>query len=136
MADYNIAFLGIKKTEGWYANDPIDRGGETYVGISRKFWPLWPGWKIIDLYKIQPGFPINLRADIQLNSLIKQFYKENFWDKIQGDLLRSQKIANLLMDSAVNEGIVPAVKRAQLLSGLPPTGRVDSLLLIKLNNLL
>lgn len=135
MANFNLAFLLIKHSEGGYANDPTDRGGETYVGISRKFWPQWPGWNTIEQCKLKKGFPLNLRDDVELSNLVKKFYKENFWDKIKGDFLSSQKIANLLLDAAVNEGIVPAVKRAQLLCGLPQTGSVDSILLNKLNNL-
>ena len=134
MANFNLAFLLIKHSEGGYANDPTDRGGETYVGISRKFWPQWSGWKTIDQYKLKNGFPLNLRDDVELSNLVKKFYKENFWDKIKGDFLNSQKIANLLLDAAVNEGITPAVKRAQLLCGLPKKGSVDSILLNKLNN--
>ncbi len=37
--------------EGGYANDPADRGGETFRGISRKNWPRWSGWDLIDQVK-------------------------------------------------------------------------------------
>ena len=38
----------IYKSEGGYANMEGDSGGETYKGISRKWFPKWEGLKIID----------------------------------------------------------------------------------------
>ena len=136
MANYQLAYKQVGSREGIYAKDPCDRGWETYKGISRRFWPSWPGWRIVDAYKRQVNFPQNLLADKQLDTLVFLFYKQNFWDKIGGDMLRSQRIANLLCDSAVNEGVSAGIKRAQLLCGLPQTGIVNSLLINKLNMLI
>jgi lysozyme family protein len=133
MAFYKIAIAKVLLAEKGYSKDPQDVGGETYDGISRCFFPSWKGWKIVDEYKNKMGFPINLRDSVALNTMVKEFYKINFWDKIKGDSIKNQSIANLLVDSAVNEGIIPAIKRAQEIVLLPQTGKVDDLLISKLN---
>ena len=38
----------VLKHEGGYANVSGDLGGETYRGISRKNFPSWNGWEIVD----------------------------------------------------------------------------------------
>jgi lysozyme family protein len=63
MADFKQAHSIVMNNEGGYANDPSDRGGETYKGISRNNFPNWKGWKLIDLHKLHVGFPQNLEAD-------------------------------------------------------------------------
>lgn len=135
MADYKQSILRVLKTEGGYVNDKNDSGGETFKGIARNFWHDWAGWKIVDQAKKQPGFPRSLYANAQLTDLVVLFYKTNFWDKIGGNNIKNQDIAHMLVDSAVNEGVKPAVKRAQKIVGLTPTGIVDALLISKLNTL-
>lgn len=39
--------------EGGYANVLGDKGGETYMGISRVYWPSWPGWPVIDDWRAE-----------------------------------------------------------------------------------
>lgn len=135
MADYKSSISKVLLTEGDYSNDKTDSGLETYKGISRKFWSNWEGWSIVDALKMQPNFPRNLSSVIGLQNLVIDFYKINFWNPIDGDNLNDQSIADLLVDSAVNEGISPAIKRAQVIVGLTPTGHIDDQLLEKLNSL-
>lgn len=146
MADYKHAIAKILRTEGGYVNDTDDAGGETYKGIARNFWPNWAGWKIIDSVKTK-GWPSgndkfdnDVKSHILLKILVLQdmvvaFYKSNFWDKVGGDQIASQTIADNLVDSAVNEGIKPAVKRAQMIVGLAQTGVVTPELVTRLNEL-
>ena len=139
MADYRQAIGKVLKSEGGYVNDPDDRGGETYKGISRKFWASWIGWHIIDQIKKKPGFPATLTGSheleikIQLDHEVSAFYYEQFWIKVGGGKIKNQEIAEMLLDSAVNEGIVPAVKRAQMIVHLPVTGKISPELITKLN---
>jgi lysozyme family protein len=135
MADLNKALIKILKNEGGYSNDKSDKGGETYKGISRVNWPKWLGWKFIDFAKTKEGFPESLHSIYVLQDMVIAFYRINFWDKIKGNDIRNQDIAEMLVDSAVNEGIIPAVKRAQKITGIPITGQIDDLLISKLNNL-
>jgi len=136
MADYKAAIKRVLLTEGGYANDPDDAGGETYKGVARKFWPKWVGWVIVDRLRGQPNFPHNLKGNITLDEYVMLFYKTNFWDKIGGDFIDDQEIGNNLIDAAVNEGIKGAVKRAQSIVGLAPTGIETPELIEKLNSMI
>ena len=135
MADYKSAIAKVLVTEGGYVNDPDDAGGETYRGIARNFWPHWKGWSIIDNAK-GFNFPNCLSLISNLQDAVIEFYKENFWDKVGGDQIASQTIADNLVDSAVNEGIKPAVKSAQSIVGMAQTGVVSEELVTKLNSLI
>lgn len=135
MADFKIAINKILMSEGGYVDDPSDSGGETYKGISRINWPTWAGWRSVDALKDEPTFPKNLKKDTYLQDSVLNFYRTNFWNKVGGDFMDSQSIADLLIDSAINEGITPAIKRAQGIVGLPQTGKVTDELVQKLNML-
>lgn len=92
--------------EGGYADDPADRGGETYVGISRVYWPDWEGWAVVDSKKKLPGFPKLLYADPSMIRAVNTFYKTHYWDTISGDALDAldAEIAAEAFDVAVNMG--------------------------------
>jgi len=117
MADFNKALLLIIANEGGYGNDPDDPGGETYKGIARKKQPDWIGWFIIDAMKKQPNFPISLDNNQNLQSEIQRFYKAIFWDKVGGDIINDQEIANSIFDFAVNSGVSTSVGLAQNVIG-------------------
>jgi len=135
MADFKKAITKVLKSEGGYANDPDDLGGETYKGISRKNWPEWEGWKIVDREKKNKNFPKSLDSLVFLIDEVLKFYKVNFWDKVWGDKINKQLVAEMLFDSAVNEGVSPAIKRAEEVAGLPKTGKMSNELLIKINSM-
>jgi lysozyme family protein len=135
MADFKIAIAKVLQNEGGYANDRDDNGGETYMGISRKFWSNCEIWPIIDSAKCLSTFPAVLKVHTYLQSLVLDFYRENFWNLIGGDQINDQAITDLLIDSAVNEGIVPAIKRAQAIVNIDQTGHINSELISKLNSL-
>ena len=135
MADYRKAISRVLLTEGGYVNDPDDAGGETYKGIARNFWSKWTGWLFVDQAKKGIGFPKSLYTNRNLQAHVDEFYKVNFWDKVGGDFIASQTIANNMVDSAVNEGIKAAVKRAQGIVLLAQTGVITPELVTKLNSL-
>jgi len=100
--------------EGGYVNHPSDRGGETFRGISRKNWPDWPGWKIIDQAKVlnPEGFAREIWHSVDLEHQARLFYRKNFWDTVHGDELPG-KIAMVLFDTAVHSGVKTAIKTLQ-----------------------
>ena len=51
MADFLISFKKTNINEGGFVDDPSDSGGMTYAGVSRKWFPNWEGWKIVDAHK-------------------------------------------------------------------------------------
>ena len=112
MANFYEAYKITSKHEGGYSNHPNDVGGETYKGISRKYHPNWDGWIIIDSLK-GPLFPNNLESNNNLQMKVSFFYKENYWNKIKGDDIKYQEIANELYDTGVNMGTVRVTKFLQ-----------------------
>lgn len=138
MANFDPAFKITSLAEGGYVNDSSDKGGETYKGISRKNFPNWAGWNIIDKAKKQSGFPKNLSSGVDLENAVKEFYKKEFWDVLNLDKFKYQEIANEVYDTGVNMGTYIAavflqktlnvLNRNQLEYGdLPITGKVGSL---------
>lgn len=114
MVKFETAFEKTMKNEGFYSNDPEDPGGETFMGIARKFHPDWEGWEIIDIYKDAEG---DLKLpDYHIDNLrtkVKRFYEIKFWIKSGADRVSSQVIANELFDSAVNVSPKRAVQFLQ-----------------------
>ncbi len=109
MAKFNHAFERTMQFEGVYVCDPLDRGGETFNGISRRAWPNWPGWTIIDELKSKPGFQGLVEHNLELRKLVETFYKSEFWDQIHGNEIPDQSIADELFDCSVNLGAKKAI---------------------------
>lgn len=105
------------KFEGGYANDPADRGGETFRGISRLNWPAWPGWELIDRAKIRGAVSARLinaafAGDLDMERLVADFYQRHFWRPFES-LRAPGRIPAKLFDTAVNVGVGGAVKMLQ-----------------------
>ncbi len=113
-SDFQISFNKALLNEGFISNNPNDKGGFTYKGISRTKHPAWPGWKIIDSIVETHGYasPI-LNNNITLQNEVTKFYCTEFWNKIQGDLLPSQLIADELFESSINLGVSVASENLQ-----------------------
>jgi lysozyme family protein len=125
MANFKLSFNKTVKAEGGYVNDPNDKGGETYLGISRKSHPTSKMWVIIDAIKKEHGTKnLNgiLKGNIELDKIAEDIYKKLYWDVMMLDKVPSQEIAHQLFDMGVNSGVSRAVKIAQRIMGLPLTG--------------
>lgn len=105
MAIFSTAYTATMSHEGRYVDNPNDRGGATWKGVSRNNFPRWSGWSIIDSCKRQQGFPANLRDNAQLEQLVRAFYKMEFWSRLSLDQVVDQRIANEMFDTAVNCGV-------------------------------
>jgi lysozyme family protein len=128
MANFNDAYENMIRNEGGYKLHRVkgDRGGQTYAGIARYFHPNWQGWEYIDK---------NNMDDQNLTGLVRDFYRMNFWNKIKGDRIESQPVAQTLFDFAVNAGCPTAVKLAQLVLNETPDGIAGPKTLGKLNQI-
>lgn len=93
MSDFDKAFELVISQEGGYSNDPRDSGGQTKWGISKTAYP------DVDIY--------NLTLE-----QAKAIYKRDYWDKIHGDEL-PYPMNIFVFDSAVNQGVAPAIKMLQ-----------------------
>lgn len=87
MDSFKLAMVFVEKWEGGekYTNDPVDPGGETKWGISKRAYP-----------------------DVDIKSLTKleaeQIYYKDYWLKIGADKM-GKKLAIVCFDSAVNCGV-------------------------------
>lgn len=106
MANFEPALNITLKFEGLYSNDSDDKGGETYKGISKKYHENWEGWRIIDKNKMYINFPDCLNNIIELQDSVKWLYRHEYWNKILGDRIQDQVLANVFFDSVVNPGFV------------------------------
>lgn len=111
MADFLPAYETMILAEGGYVLHEVqgDRGGQTYAGIARKMNPRWEGWATLD------------RGGHVPTQMVRDFYRQQYWDTIQGDRIASQVIAQAIFDFHVNAGAA-ARKLAQLVVGTTPDG--------------
>ena len=58
---FEQAVAKVLDHEGGFVDDPADRGGMTFMGISRRWFPDEPLWKKIDSLLDEGGNP-NLRS--------------------------------------------------------------------------
>jgi lysozyme family protein len=96
----------------------------TYAGIARNKNPNWPGWKLIDH---------ETTSNPLLSGMVRNFYKVEFWDRVRGDEIAQQVVAENIFNFGVNTGLGVAVKLAQLIVGATPDGAVGNVTLQKLN---
>lgn len=122
MAEFVDAYnhvMDIEKFE--LTDDPDDNGGLTYAGITRKNFPKWPGWALID------------RGDAVPERLVSDFYRDEFWLPVSGPQIVNQRIATSLFSFAVHAGVRPAIKRAQEALCVPADGIIGGITLFALN---
>ena len=101
MANFTQAINPVIQSEGGYVDDPEDRGGETICGISRNAHPNWKGWETVD--GIKEARHVDIKTMINQyfdngegHSLIQDFYITEYWSKIKGNEIESQKLADKL----------------------------------------
>ena len=118
MADFGQAYERALLAEGGYKLHKVagDTGGLTYAGIARNPNPDWPGWAYID------------RGETPPSQLVRDYYREGWWEPIRGDDIVDQGVAFTLYSFATNSSqrLRPtvAVKLAQLVAGTTPDGVV------------
>ncbi|MFZ4056960.1 MAG: glycosyl hydrolase 108 family protein [Ferruginibacter sp.] len=106
MANFSISKGLTKDLEGGFWNDPT--AGWTYAGITKKFYPKWPGFVTLEKLrqKYFGGKPIpryKVFSDAELATQVASFYKDNFWLLMMGDHIADQRIANFIYDFFVHK---------------------------------
>ncbi len=140
LENFEQSFLKLMKNEGGYANVKGDSGGETVFGISRNNFPKWEGWKTVDTAKelVIAGNIKYINSGLRLNApfqkLVKEFYYNEFWQKVQGNLLPTP-IDFLVFDFAVNAGVSAGIKMLQRSLGLKADGIIGKKTLDAINNI-
>ncbi len=127
MGEFSPAFKKMIDNEGGYVLHEIkgDRGGQTYAGIARNFWPEWYGWRFIDNRKLN---------DNELKLSVNHFYKEKFWNKMICNNILYQNVAESIFDFAVNSGTRVASRIVQITAGANPDGIMGHKTLDAVNN--
>jgi lysozyme family protein len=106
MADFDPAVAKTLIREGGarFTDNPDDHGGATKYGISQRAYPN------VDIR--------NLSED-----QAKAIYKRDYWDRVAGDALKSQAVAENIFDTAVNMGPTTATKLVQMTLDLDVDGK-------------
>lgn len=120
MGDFKASLARTLRWEGGYSDDPLDRGGETYRGISRKNFPTWEGWITIDNLR-SAGW--TLYDNEQLQHDVEEFYRREFWNRVHGEDL-PDSVAMEVFDCAVNCGAGTAAKFLQRAVGVKDDGAI------------
>jgi len=122
MADFKISFDKTMGHEGGYSDDPVDMGGETYKGISRRFHPEWNGWAVIDeVKKTLAGSPVAkardlnrlLENNVTVQQRVRELYKQLYWNPFRGDDM-PQSLAEEMFDTSVNLGVGRTIRYLQI----------------------
>ncbi|MDR1182568.1 MAG: peptidoglycan domain protein [Bacteroidales bacterium] len=112
MADYKQLVPFILKWEGGFVDDPLDKGGATNKGVTiATFRQFYGADATVEQLK-------NI-TDKQWNHI----FKSGYWNKWLADEIRSQSVANILVDWLWLSGS-PAIKNPQRLLGVVPDGVV------------
>ncbi len=92
----------VLRHEGGYVNDPADPGGETNFGISKRSFP---------------------KEDIKGMTKARaiEIYRRHFWEPSKADQV-SPRLQLLYLDTAVNCGVVTAIRLLQLAAGIKDDG--------------
>ena len=109
MANFTEAIEVIILNEGGYVNNSDDKGGETYMGISRNAHPKSKIWQYVDKvtakYKTTKTINKYLKQNNELTKLVKDIYKKDYWNPFNLDKEESQRLATQIFDNAVNMGV-------------------------------
>jgi lysozyme family protein len=127
MAQFEPAFDQMIKDEGGYVLHTVegDTGGQTYAGIARNMNPHWQGWALVDRKEFGGA----------LTAMVRDFYRNEFWNKMRGDEISNQDVANSIFNFGVNSGMGMAIKLAQLVVGATPDGGIGPKTVEKLNQI-
>ena len=97
MANFDVFLPILLRFEGGYVDDPTDPGGETNKGVTMATFQQCSH----ELLGLDPTSD-NLKALTDAQAGI--IYKALYWNKIQGDAIGLQDLANIVCDFYVNAG--------------------------------
>lgn len=113
--------------------------GLTYFGIYQSKHPNWYGWNIIERYLVNtPDLEqcSRILANVSdLNKFVKEFYKKEFFDKLQLNLVNSEHKQLEIMCFAINVGRTSAIRVLQKLLNIKVDGIVGNQTINALNSI-
>lgn len=109
MPSFKSCYPIIRQNEGGWVFDSEDPGGETFRGVTRRDWGWLRMWALIDSRKpdgknLDPTFLT--QADWIIIDEDCEFVAENgYWNRMRGNDLINQSLADMLVDSAYLNGV-------------------------------
>lgn len=110
MSDFDKAIETVLSHEGFYSNDPADKGGATKYGVSLRF--------LQSLGESLGDIDSDGDVDIQdIKSLTldeaKRIYRSQWWDKFGYSQIRDDSLATKVLDLSINMGATQAHRLLQ-----------------------
>ena len=130
MEVFDKALKKLLEHEGGYSNDSRDSGGETYRGVSRKWFPKAAIWSIIDTIEDKD----TLQYNEELSEQVAAFYYAYFWFKLKCHLIEDGNIAEMIFITGVNLGKKVAVKKLQRILKVKQDGLIGNITIFALNS--
>jgi len=135
MAKFEIAYKRTASFEGGWSCEEPDNGNWTgaKVGVGKCLGTI-AGITAYEVKEFLGHEPTLNEVKNFPESSRKAIYKKKYWDKISGDLLTEQEIANRMYDEAVNAGVSAAIKLTEEIAKVTIDGKMDNELIKTLNN--
>lgn len=115
MAQAKNLMPHILRWEGGFVNDPDDAGGATMKGVTLATFRRFYG---------ATATVARLKAITDEQWL--HIFKAGYWDKCRADEIRSQSVANAIVDWAYNSGVATAAKKVQAIVGVAVDGVIGA----------
>lgn len=127
-----IAFKLEHGTDDKALHKNTTEDGLTFCGIYQVSNPHWIGWKTVKEVLTKHNGDTK-KASLELMSMtsiigaVEILYRLLYWDKMKGDLIESQKIANEIFIFGINVGMKNAIKTAQRCVGVSADGIIGQM---------
>lgn len=112
----------VLKHEGGFVNDPLDSGGITNLGVTKRVWEEFVG------HPVSESDMRNLTVD-----KVSKLYKQKYWDRVSADKL-PKGVDYVVFDFAVNAGTGRATKMLQSTVGSTPDGIIGNQTMARINS--
>ena len=100
--------MDIRKLDAYHDNS---RG--KYRGITKKYFPRWTGWKLIE-----DGRPFN-----EIDDAVIEFYLQFFIKELYLEDFSNRELATACLNFATKHGKKKLIQKLQHIVGLPLTGK-------------